>query len=110
MVRLYRGGRMSSKLLDLKPKDVIYLRGPVDGDYRFVPGKVKHLTMLAAGSGITPMYQILLHLEATRPIYPTKAHLIYTVTRMEDVWLRTELEEIALRSRGGICVHFWITK
>ncbi|RUP50492.1 hypothetical protein BC936DRAFT_138871 [Jimgerdemannia flammicorona] len=53
------------------------------------------LIMLAAGSGIAPMYQILMKLRDHRSDDMTRLDLVYSNSTEEDVWLREELEILA---------------
>ena len=66
--------------------------------------------LIAAGSGITPIYHILLSIEAKQPIFPTHAILVYTAPSIDDLWLRTDLDTIARRSNGLVNVQYVSSK
>lgn len=60
LVKVYEKGPMSTYLSRLQPKDPIEVAGPfVSLEYE--GGKFDRIGMLAAGTGITPMYQLLQH-------------------------------------------------
>ncbi|KAG0340925.1 hypothetical protein BG000_010729 [Podila horticola] len=107
---------------------VLYLRGPVrtgfDLDHTDTPGqlplgrlgqgKSKRVVLIAAGSGVTPMYQILqqYHAELARKDQeegqvqnPVELDLIYCNRTRADIWLRQELHAftapVARRRREG---------
>ena len=65
---LLQGGRMSQFLERMKVGETTDFKGPLGhfiytgpGEYlsHGKPGKVTHLSMIAGGTGITPMYQII---------------------------------------------------
>lgn len=61
LVRHYPGGELSSYLAGLKPGEKVQFRGPVEGRYTYEQGGgVKRIGMVAAGTGITPMWQVCL--------------------------------------------------
>lgn len=58
--------------------------------------------MIAAGSGITPMYQILLSENALSNSNKTRnIYLIYSNHTLEDIWLKQELDEIFSKYECG---------
>ena len=71
--RFPKGGQMSQYLANLKVGDNLYISGPVGkckymGNGRFfqIPQKkmvfAKKITFIAGGTGITPFYQLLQHI------------------------------------------------
>ncbi|RUS33166.1 hypothetical protein BC938DRAFT_472811 [Jimgerdemannia flammicorona] len=109
MIKSYPNTAMSKYFRSLSIGDSIHLRGPIHSGYSYVPNTViiitmfaflivliaARLIMLAAGSGIAPMYQILMKLRDHRSDDMTRLDLVYSNSTEEDVWLREELEILA---------------
>ncbi|CAH2326048.1 NADH-cytochrome b5 reductase 2 [Pelobates cultripes] len=103
------GGKMSQYLDSLKIGDTIDFRGPNGllvykgkGKFAIRPDKksepqikyTKHIGMLAGGTGITPMLQLIRHITQD-PSDDTKCYLIFANQTEEDILLRPELETVA---------------
>ncbi|KAJ1796697.1 hypothetical protein LPJ75_007192, partial [Coemansia sp. RSA 2598] len=54
------GGKMSSHIHSLAPGDVLEIKGPMS-KYPYKAGALKEVGMIAGGSGITPMLQLIQH-------------------------------------------------
>ncbi|GBC07372.1 hypothetical protein RclHR1_07410008 [Rhizophagus clarus] len=97
------GGLMSQYLDSLNVGDKIEIKGPIGsffyngrGQYRYKSNNksCKEIGMIAGGTGITPMYQVIR--SALRdPEDPTKLSLIYANRTEEDILLRSELDDLA---------------
>ncbi|CAM9791278.1 unnamed protein product [Ascophyllum nodosum] len=101
--RFPEGGKLSQLLDTLKIGDSLDIQGPVGHIEYKEPGlflvkkkprPVTHLAMLAGGTGITPMYQVL---EAIlkNPDDKTECSLIYANQTEDDILLRDELDAMA---------------
>ncbi|MBN3305333.1 NB5R2 reductase, partial [Amia calva] len=103
------GGKMSQYLDNMKIGDAIDFRGPngllvyqEKGKFEIRPDKksaakikhIKHLGMIAGGTGITPMLQLIRHITAD-PKDNTKCYLIFANQTEKDILLRRELEDVA---------------
>lgn len=81
--------KMGNHLFNLKAGDSLLMQGPyVKFSYR--PNQWAHVGMLAGGTGITPMYQVIkgvLENQEDR----TKISLIYGNDKVEDILLANEL-------------------
>lgn len=103
------GGKMSQYLDSLKIGDMIDFRGPNGllvykgkGKFSVRPDKksepqiksAKHVGMIAGGTGITPMLQLIRHITKD-PKDDTKCYLIFANQTEDDILLRAELEEVA---------------
>uniref|UniRef100_A0A6B2L7H2 NADH-cytochrome b5 reductase n=1 Tax=Arcella intermedia TaxID=1963864 RepID=A0A6B2L7H2_9EUKA len=97
MVKLYKTKKMSEHLHKMKPKEKIGMMGPF-GKWKHAPGKYSRYIMLAAGTGITPMYQVLSALNAEPPPQPssnehaTSSVLLYANKTRKDVLLKKKLD------------------
>ncbi|KAL4196339.1 hypothetical protein AMTRI_Chr04g182700 [Amborella trichopoda] len=97
------GGLMSQYLESLPLGSIVDIKGPVGhieytGRGGFTVGgkhrQAKRLTMLAGGTGITPIYQVMQAI-LKDPEDHTEMHLVYANRREEDILLRTEIDKWA---------------
>ncbi|XP_054721195.1 NADH-cytochrome b5 reductase 3-like [Uloborus diversus] len=103
------GGKMSQYLNNMKIGDTIEVRGPSGrliylgrGDFRIKPDtksdavthKIKHVGMIAGGTGITPMYQLVKQ-ALKDPEDTLQMSLLFANQTEDDILLRTELEDLA---------------
>ncbi|GCC34855.1 hypothetical protein chiPu_0013332 [Chiloscyllium punctatum] len=102
------GGKMSQYLESLRMQDVIDFRGPSGllvykgkGQFAIRPDKkseakvqvVKQVGMIAGGTGITPMLQLIRAI-VKDPEDQTICHLLFANQTEKDILLQSELEEI----------------
>lgn len=94
------GGLFSQYLDSLKIGDTIDVKGPTghivyEGKGRFLlnnkPKFVKKIAMLAGGTGITPMYQVI-RAVVSDPEDKTEINLIYSNRNEGDIMLKKELD------------------
>lgn len=95
LVKVYEQGNISKLLGDLAIGDTINVRGP-KGFYTYTPNMKSSLAMVAGGTGITPMYQIIKAI-CEDPSDKTKVSLLYGNVTEEDILLRKELDELAAK-------------
>uniref|UniRef100_A0A8D2AZB7 NADH-cytochrome b5 reductase n=1 Tax=Sciurus vulgaris TaxID=55149 RepID=A0A8D2AZB7_SCIVU len=103
------GGKMTQYLENMKIGDTILFRGPTGRLFYQGPGDlairayktskpekkmVCNLGMIAGGTGITPMLQLIRHI-TKNPSDKTRMSLIFANQTEEDILMRKELEEIA---------------
>jgi len=97
------GGLMSQYLDGLKIGDTVKIKGPTGhvlyhGKGNFTINgnsmKVKRISMVAGGTGITPMYQLISSI-VQDPGDKTQISLIFSNKTEEDILLRKELDEFA---------------
>ncbi|SCU96439.1 LAFA_0G06348g1_1 [Lachancea sp. 'fantastica'] len=93
IVKSYGNGNVSKYFAGLKPGSTVDFKGPV-GRFNYATNSYKHLAMVAGGSGITPMLQVLNEV-ITNPEDATKISLIYANETENDILLKDELDEIA---------------
>ncbi|KAK9060727.1 hypothetical protein SSX86_021433 [Deinandra increscens subsp. villosa] len=93
MIKIYPEGKMSQHFDKLKPGDVVEVKGPIE-KIRYTPNMKKHIGMIAGGSGITPMLQVI---EAIlkNPDDNTKVSLIYANVSPDDILLKKKLDMLA---------------
>uniref|UniRef100_A0A8C2U587 NADH-cytochrome b5 reductase n=1 Tax=Coturnix japonica TaxID=93934 RepID=A0A8C2U587_COTJA len=118
------GGKMSQYLDNMKIGDVIDFRGPNgllvykgSGTFLIKPDKkseaqkkfAKHLGMIAGGTGITPMLQLIRHITSD-PNDSTKCYLLFANQTEKDILLRAELEDIAKRHPEQVALWYTLDR
>jgi len=111
VIKVYPEGRMTQHLKELQPSQTIAVRGPLgnleykgnsifsikrkqpNGTSETVLKTVKNVGMIAGGTGITPMYQLIREICRKYPKDQTKCSLIFANKTEEDILLRDQLEE-----------------
>ncbi|RYP54412.1 hypothetical protein DL768_000829 [Monosporascus sp. mg162] len=96
VIKCYPNGLLTGRYLaNLQVGDEVQFRGP-KGGMRYRRGMCRKIGMLAGGSGITPMYQLIRAIcEDDRDT--TEVSLIYANRTEKDILLRSELETFARR-------------
>ncbi|KAI9286481.1 hypothetical protein BC943DRAFT_223415 [Umbelopsis sp. AD052] len=103
MIKSYPTGAVSSFVAKLEVGDTVGVKGP-RGAFTYTPRMVKELGMIAGGTGITPMLQIIRAI-LSNPHDPTKVSLIFANVTDDDILLREELDELAKR-HDNLKVHY----
>lgn len=107
LVRLYANGKMSQFLNNLRVGDLVEIRSCLQ-EYIYTPSKMKDVGMIAAGTGIAPMYQLLLN-ALNDPKDTTKFSLLYSNNTESRICLRKELDELARRHPDRLQLHYNLT-
>jgi len=89
----YEKGNISRHVSLLKIGDKLKIRGP-KGKFVYTPDLSRELGMIAGGTGITPMLQII-RAALKNPADKTRISLIYANVNPEDILLKAELDELA---------------
>lgn len=122
LIKVYDNGRMSKHMDGLKINDFIEARGPLGRiTYDRIGHFVNHVTssqidelgcksigMIAGGTGITPMYQIIQEI-LKNPNDGTKIYLIFGNVSIDDILLQNELEELQ-KKYNNFTVYFTLDK
>lgn len=105
VIKVYPDGLLTGKYLaNLNVGDEVMFRGP-KGAMRYQRGLCKKIGMLAGGTGITPMYQLIRAI-CEDPRDTTEVSLIYANRTEGDILLREELERFARRYPLNLKVHY----
>ncbi|KAG4930179.1 hypothetical protein AAZX31_17G112900 [Glycine max] len=93
LIKVYPEGKMSQHFASLKPGDVVEVKGPIE-KLRYTPNMKKHIGMIAGGTGITPMLQVI---EAIlrNPDDKTQISLLYANVSPDDILLKQKLDILA---------------
>lgn len=93
MVKVYPNGPMSEHLHSMNVDQRLEFKGPLP-KYPWEANKHQHICLIAGGTGITPMYQLIRAIcEDDRDT--TEISLIYANRSEGDILLREELERFA---------------
>ena len=92
LVKVYPNGPMSEHLHSMKPGETLSFKGPIP-KYGWSTNKHDHVTMIAGGTGITPMYQLIRGI-FNNPQEKTKVSLIFGNISEKDILLKEEFDAI----------------
>jgi cytochrome-b5 reductase len=92
-IKVYKGGKLTPYLSKLNIGDMVEIRGP-KGEMKYHKNLVKELGMIAGGTGITPMFQIIRRI-CEDPRDDTKTTLLYANKTEDDILLKKELDAFA---------------
>ncbi|XP_022100169.1 NADH-cytochrome b5 reductase-like isoform X2 [Acanthaster planci] len=93
LIKIYKDGSMSQYIKQWKEGDSIEWRGPY-GTFSYQPNQCRRVVMLAAGTGITPMLQVIRHI-VTDDNDETFVHLVYASRRMCRENIPRHMEKIS---------------
>lgn len=99
---------MSKYIGALKIGDWLECRGP-KGKFQYRPNLVENLAMIAGGTGITPMLQVIKAI-LRNPADKTKISLIFANLTEKDILLKKELDELALKHAQQFQVHYVVNE
>ncbi|KAK0481905.1 ferredoxin reductase-like C-terminal NADP-linked domain-containing protein [Armillaria novae-zelandiae] len=92
LIKSYEKGNISRLFATLKLGDTIRVKGP-KGQFTYTPDLVAHIGMIAGGTGITPMIQII-RAALKNPADRTVLSLIYANVNHEDILCKKELDDL----------------
>ncbi|XP_066327777.1 nitrate reductase [NADH] 3-like [Miscanthus floridulus] len=113
------GGRMTQYLDSLPVGARVDVKGPL-GHVEYVgrggfvingkPCRAGRLAMVAGGSGITPIYQVIQAVLRDQPEDRTEMHLVYANRTEDDILLRGELDRWAAKYPDRLKVWYVISQ
>lgn len=104
MIKTYEQGNISKYMSTLNIGDHIEVKGP-RGQMKYHPELCEQIGMLAGGTGITPMLQII-RACVKNPKDETKISLIYANVNPEDILLKSELDQIQQEHPNQFSVYY----
>ncbi|CAG9463275.1 unnamed protein product [Pedinophyceae sp. YPF-701] len=108
VVKVYEKGNMSKIFGDLKVGESIEMKGPIP-KLPYEANKYKEVGMIAGGSGITPMLQIIQ--ESLRdPRDKTRLSLIFANVEEKDIIMKDRLDELAAKHSDRFSVYYVLNK
>ncbi|KAJ2684793.1 hypothetical protein GGH99_003934 [Coemansia sp. RSA 1285] len=108
VVKKYETGKMSSHIHSMSPGDKLMMKGPIQ-KYPYTANKLKEIGMIAGGSGITPMLQLITHV-LDNPDDKTKLTLVFANKSEDDIILRSRLDDLAKKHPDKLKVHYVVDK
>ncbi|GKV39706.1 hypothetical protein SLEP1_g47437 [Rubroshorea leprosula] len=108
VVKMYPQGKMSHHFRQMREGDLLAVKGPA-GRFRYTPGQARAFGLLAGGSGITQMFQIVRAI-LENPRDKTIAHLIYANATLDDILLKEELDAYASKFPERFKVYYVLEK
>ncbi|KAF7139706.1 hypothetical protein CNMCM5793_007448 [Aspergillus hiratsukae] len=108
IVKVYPNGAMSEHLHSMKVGDYLDFKGPIL-KYPWQLNKHEHIGLIAGGTGIAPMYQLIRAI-FKNPDEKTKVTLVLGNVREEDILLRKELEELEKKYPQRFKAYFLLYK
>ncbi|CAN3354149.1 NADH-cytochrome b5 reductase 1 [Diutina catenulata] len=104
LIKAYDNGNVSKHVESKKLGETISVRGP-KGFFNHSPNMVDHFGMIAGGTGITPMYQIITAV-LKNPEDKSKISLVYANVTEQDILLKAELDKLAAEHPEQFKVHY----
>ena len=100
LIKSYPTGNISKYMASLIVGQTIKVKGP-KGAMVYTPNMVKRFGMIAGGTGITPMLQIIRAIIRGRASGDvTEIDLIFANVGVEDILLREDLDQLAKEDKG----------
>lgn len=92
IIKRYPKSKMGNHVFSMRPGEELLLKGPFE-KFPYKPNQWTHIGMVAGGTGITPMYQVIQHVIGN-PKDKTKLSLVYGNNARRDILLANELCEL----------------
>lgn len=108
LIKSYPTGNISKHMASLNIGQTMKVKGP-KGAMVYTPGLVRRFGMIAGGTGITPMLQIIRAIIRGRPknggTDTTEVDLIFANVNFEDILLKEDLDALT-REDPGFRVYY----
>lgn len=92
VVKVYPNGPMSEHLHSMNVDQRLSFKGPLP-KYPWEANKHEHISLIAGGTGITPMYQLIRQI-FKNPEDKTKVTLVFGNVSEDDILLKKELQDL----------------
>ncbi|KAG9257710.1 oxidoreductase NAD-binding domain-containing protein [Emericellopsis atlantica] len=111
LVKKYPNGKQSTHLHALQPGDTLRFAVPLKGpQWKPSPSSSpEHITLVAGGAGITPVYQLLQGILADKGDLTTTMTLVYGVNTEKDTLLRDEFRALEKQHPGRFRAVYTVT-
>lgn len=94
MVKKYPNGKGSGKMHSMVPGDTLSFK--VLSEFPYKPNQFSDISLIAGGSGITPVYQLIRKV-LNNPADKTKLTLAYANNTEEDILLKSEFDDLEMK-------------
>ncbi|EPB87279.1 hypothetical protein HMPREF1544_05900 [Mucor circinelloides 1006PhL] len=106
VVKRYQDGSVSRTLSGFKLNDDIHVRGPMTEEYLYSENSLDTVGMIAGGTGITPMYQLICRILENPQDQHTKLWLVYGNKTEQDILLKSELDQLEQQFKDRFKVKY----
>ncbi|KAF2087080.1 ferredoxin reductase-like protein [Saccharata proteae CBS 121410] len=105
LIKAYPTGNISKHVASLAVGQTMKVKGP-KGAMVYTPNMVRHFGMIAGGTGITPMLQVIKAIIRGRAAGDkTEVDLLFANVNPEDILLKEDLDALAAKD-AGFRVHY----
>ncbi|KAI4308325.1 hypothetical protein L6164_031410 [Bauhinia variegata] len=104
VIKMYPQGRMSHYFREICEGDYMAVKGP-KGRFKYQPNQARAFGMLAGGTGIAPMFQVARAI-LENALDKTSIHLTYANVTYDDILLKEELDDFAIKFRDQFKVYY----
>ncbi|PVU95860.1 hypothetical protein BB561_001521 [Smittium simulii] len=108
LIKTYPTGVMSKHIFNLSVGDELLIKGPIT-KLKYEPNMRKEIGMIAGGTGITPMLQVINKITENSDDH-TKVNMLFANTTEEDILLKDHLDSIQREYPGKLKVHYVLSK
>ncbi|KAK7686547.1 hypothetical protein QCA50_010147 [Cerrena zonata] len=108
LIKRYEEGKMSQYIHGLKPGETLAIKGPIT-KFPYQANQFEQVGMIAGGSGITPMFQILEHALKDKS-NKTKFTLIFANVTAKDILLKEEFDDLQKKYPDTLNVVYTLDK
>ncbi|GLI66870.1 hypothetical protein VaNZ11_010861 [Volvox africanus] len=108
VVKVYDKGVMSKHIDSLKIGESLEMKGPIK-KYPYEANAKKHIGMVAGGTGITPMLQVIDAI-LDNPDDKTQVSLVYANVTEGDIILKDKVDALAAAHPGRFKVYYVVDK
>ncbi|KAJ1840198.1 hypothetical protein LPJ70_004755, partial [Coemansia sp. RSA 2708] len=109
VVKRYPGGSLSRFLHNTQVGDRVEMRGPIL-TWPYSPNKYRRLYMVAGGTGIAPMYQLIDRILGDPADLATQVSLLYGSQSEADIIYREQLDELAKRHPERLSIKYLVDR
>ncbi|KAI8369837.1 hypothetical protein EDC96DRAFT_108369 [Choanephora cucurbitarum] len=108
VIKKYQDGSVSRTLTSFTPhQHKVHVRGPmVEPECLYEPKSVDEVGMIAGGTGISPMYQLICRILENPDDQTTSVWLIYGNKTEKDILLRQELDQLQAKYNDRFRVKY----
>ncbi|KAJ2802967.1 hypothetical protein H4R20_003076 [Coemansia guatemalensis] len=109
VVKRYPRGSLSRFLHSTRVGDQIEMRGPIL-TWPYSPGAYRRIFMLAGGTGIAPMFQLITRVLSNPADNTTKISLLYGSPSESDIIYRKELDALAAQHTDRLSIQYLVDR
>ena len=112
VIREYADGKLSPRLHELRPGDIVEMKGPFE-QYRMTADEHagRDVVLIAGGTGVTPCYQLIQDLvrrrrEGDERRLPARLLLVFANNSELEILMRQDIEALAESSDGYLQIQY----